>query len=72
MSGFEEVRTDRGSAGLVRGRDERCRTDEISGKGRGKGEHGGKGRFGSKGGLGSKGVVEDERLHETGAGDSHS
>ena len=52
-SGFEDVRTGTGRAGLVRGGDETCRTDETSGEGEGKGnggeeEHGGKGKFGSK------------------------
>ena len=32
MSGLEEVRTGRGSAGLVRGREDRCQTDETGGK----------------------------------------
>ena len=52
-SGFEDVRTGTGRAGLVRGGDERCRTDETTGEGEGKGnggeeEHGGKGKLGSK------------------------
>ena len=41
MGRLAEVRTGRGSAGLVRGGDERCRADETR-KGKGKG-HGGKG-----------------------------
>ena len=44
-----EVRTGRGSAGLVRGGDERCRTDETNRKGKGKG-NGGKGEHEGKGG----------------------
>ena len=48
MNGLGEVRTGRASAGLVRWRDEQCRTDGTTRKGRGKGnvekgEHGGKG-----------------------------
>ena len=56
--GLAEVRTGRGSAGLVRGRDERCQTDETR-KGKGKG-NGGKGEHGSKGGAGSKGTQQVE------------
>ena len=46
--GFAEVRTGRGSAVLIRGGDERRRTDETSRRGKekgngGKGEHEGKG-----------------------------
>ena len=37
MNGLEEVRTGRARAGLVRGRDEQCRTDGTTRKGRGKG-----------------------------------
>ena len=44
-----EVRTGRGSTGLVRGGDERCRADETSRKGKGKG-NGGKGQHEGKGG----------------------
>ena len=55
-----EVRTGRGSAGLVRGGDA-CRTDESSRKGKGKG-NGGKGEHGSKGGVGSKGTQQVENL----------
>ena len=44
-----EVQTGRGSVGLVRGGDERCRTDETSRKGKGKGS-GGKGEHEGKGG----------------------
>ena len=44
-----EVRTGRGSAGLVRGGDERCRTDETNRKGKGKGKEG-KGEHEGKGG----------------------
>ena len=39
-SGLEEVNTGRGSGGLGRGGDERCRTDETSGQGKGKGDGG--------------------------------
>ena len=42
MSGLEEVRRGRGSAGLVRGAEDRCETDESNGKEKGKG-NGGKG-----------------------------
>ena len=49
----------RGSAGLVRGRDERCRTDETSCKGTRKG-NGGKEENGCKGGSGSKGARQRE------------
>ena len=45
--------TGRGSAGLVRGGDERCRTDETSRKGKGKG-NGGKGEHDGKAGGGWK------------------
>ena len=50
--GLAEVRTGRGSAGLVQREDETHRKNETSGKGkgkgnRGKGEHGGKGEDGS-------------------------
>ena len=54
-----EVRTGRGSAGLVRGGDERHCADESSRKGKGKG-NGGKGEHGSKGGAGSKGTQQVE------------
>ena len=54
-----EVRTGRGSAGLVRGGDEGCQTDETSRKGKGKG-NGGKGEHEGKRGAGSK--KEDSRL----------
>ena len=54
--------TGRGSAGLVRGGDERCRTDETSRKGKGKG-NGGKGEHdGKAGGAGSKGRQQVENL----------
>ena len=57
-----EVRTGRGSAGLVRGRDERRRTDETSRKGKGKG-NGGKGEHEGKGGrVGRKGTQQVENL----------
>ena len=58
-----EVRTGRGSTGLVRGGDERCRADETSkGKGKGnggKGEHEGKG-----GGFGHSGKQQEMRERE--------
>ena len=58
-----EVRIGRGSTGLVRGRDERCRADETSkGKGKGnggKGEHEGKG-----GGFGLSGKQQEMRERE--------
>ena len=54
--------TGRGSAGLVRGGDERCRTDETSRKGKGKG-NGRKGEHdGKAGGAGSKGRQQVENL----------
>ena len=54
--------TGRGSTGLVRGGDERCRTDETSRKGKGKG-NGGKGEHdGKAGGAGSKGRQQVEIL----------
>ena len=56
-----EVRTGRGSAGLVRGRDERHWADESSRKSKGKG-NGRKGEHGSKGGAGSKGTQQVENL----------
>ena len=82
VSGFEEVRTGRGNAGLVQGEDERCRGNEASRKGKGKGREG-KGEHGKEGGQGGKGVrqkmpseedEEDERTvvaPNTGAGGSH-
>ena len=57
MSGLEEVRTGRGSAGLVRGEDDRRRTDGTSGKGKGRG-NGGKGEHGGMGGNGGKGLQQ--------------
>ena len=42
-----EMRTGRGSSGLIRGRDKRCRADETSRKGEGKGD-GGKGEHEGK------------------------
>ena len=51
--GLAEVRTGRGSAGLVRGRDEKCQADETSRKGKGK-RNGGKGEYGNKGDNGGK------------------
>ena len=61
MGRLAEVRSGRGSSGLVRGRDERCRADETR-KGKGKG-NGGKGEHESKGkGAGSKGTQLVENL----------
>ena len=58
----QEQNTGRGSSGLVRGGDERCRTDETSRKGKGKG-NGGKGEHdGKAGGAGSKGRQQVENL----------
>ena len=60
--GTTEVRTGRGSAGLVRGGDERRWTDETSRKGKGKG-NGGKGEHeGKGGGVGRKGTQQVENL----------
>ena len=56
-----EVRTGRGSTGLVRGGDERNWADESNRKGKGKG-NGGKGEHGGKGGAGSKGTQQVENL----------
>ena len=74
MGRTTEVRTGRGSAGLVRGGDERCRADETSRKGKGKG-NGGKGEHeGKGGGFGHKGR-EEERVRmapNMGAGGSQS
>ena len=69
MGRTTELRTGRGSAGLVRGRDERFRADETSRKGKGKG-NGGKGEHEGKGGAGSKGrqQVENSVME---AGGSH-
>ena len=61
MSRLAEVRTGRGSACLVQGRDEKCLTNETCRKGKGKGE-GGKGEHGRKGGAGSKGTLHVENL----------
>ena len=59
--GLAEVRTGRGSAGLVRGGDEGFWADETSRKGKGKG-NGGKGEHGGKGeGFGSKGKQQETR-----------
>ena len=79
MGRLAEVRTGTGSAGLVRGGDERCRADETrKGKGKGnggKGEHEGKG-----GGIGHSGKQQEIREREEervrmapnmGAGGSH-
>ena len=62
MGRLVEVRTGRGIAGLVRGRDERCWADEISRKGKGKG-NGGKGEHESTGGgVGRKGTQQVENF----------
>ena len=65
MDKTTELRTGRGSTGLVRGGDERCRADETSkGKGKGnggKGEHEGKG-----GGFGHSGKQQEMRERERG------
>ena len=75
MGRTTEVRTGRGSTGLVRGRDERCWADETNRKGNGgKGEHEGKG-----GGFGHKGKHPETRERggrvrmapNMGAGGSH-
>ena len=82
MGRLAEVRTGRGSSGLVRGEEERCWTNESCGKGKEKG-HEGKGEHGNEGGRGGKGVrqktpskedEEDERTvvaPDMGAGGSH-
>ena len=59
-SGLDEVRTGRGSTGLVRGGRKSRQTDETRVKGKGKG-NGGKGKHGSKAGLGSKGTNEAQQ-----------
>ena len=65
MRGLEEMRTGRGKCRSRPRRDERCRTNETSGKGKGEG-NGGKGEeHGCKGGSGSRGArprEEDERV----------
>ena len=85
MSGLEKSRTGRRSTSLIRGGDERCQTDEISRKGKGKG-NGGKGEHGGKGDNGGKGfqqivkVLKDEEEEDKrvqvapnmGAGGSYS
>ena len=59
-----EVRSGRGSAGLVRGGDERYWADETSRKGKGKG-NGGKGEHeGKGGGFGRKGKHQEMREEE--------
>ena len=57
---LEEVRTGRGSAGLVRRGDERCRADETSGNVKGKG-NGGKGEHEGKEGFGSNRMQQGMR-----------
>ena len=79
-AGETEEMGGRGSTGLVRGGDERCRADETSRKGKGKG-NGGKGEHEGKGrGFGSKGFQQNVREKEgewgrvapnMGAGGSH-
>ena len=59
MSRSEEARTGRGSACLVQRTDDKCLTNEICKKGKGKG-NGGKGEHGGKGGVGSKGTQQVE------------
>ena len=61
MSRSEEVRTGRGSACFVQRTDEKCLTNEICRKGKGKG-NGGKGEHGRKGGEGNKGAMHVENL----------
>ena len=64
MGRTTEVRTGRGSAGLVRGGDERYRADETNRKGKGKG-NGGKGEHeGKGGGFGHKGKHPETREKE--------
>ena len=59
--GLADVGAGRGSAGLVRGGDERFWADETSRKGKGKG-NGGKGEHGGKGeGFGRKGKQQETR-----------
>ena len=80
MGRLAEVQTGRGSAGLVRGRDERYRADETNRKGKGKG-NGGKGEHeGKGGGFGHNGKQQEMREREEervrmapnmGAGGSH-
>ena len=80
MGGTTEVRTGRGSAGLVRRGDERCRADETNRKGKGKG-NGGKGEHeGKGGGFCHEGKQQETREREeervrmapnVGAGSSH-
>ena len=61
MSKLAEVRTGRGSVGLVQEGAERCLTNETHRKGKGKG-NGGKGEHGSKGRVGSKGAQLVENI----------
>ena len=80
MGRTTELRTGRGSTGLVRGGDERFRADETSRKGKGKG-NGGKGEHeGKGGGFGHNGKQQEMREREEervrmapnmGAGGSH-
>ena len=78
--GLAELRTGRGSAGLVRGGDERFWADETSRKGKGKG-NGGKGEHEGKGGgfgrngkqqeTGEEKEERDRMAPNMGAGGSH-
>ena len=71
MSRLEEVRRGRESAGLVRVEDDRCQTDETSGKGNGKG-NGRKGEHGEMVGIRSKGTQRKGReAPNMGIGGSH-
>ena len=66
MDGLDEMRTGRGSAGLVRGGDERGQANETSRKGKGKGP-GGKGEHEDKGrGFGGKGMQQGTRTMKDG------
>ena len=68
MGRTTEVRTGRGSTGLVRGGDERCRADETNSKGKGKG-NGGKGEHeGKGGGFGHNGKQQETRGKRGGTG----
>ena len=60
-SKLAELRTGRGSSSPVRGRDERCWTNETRRKGKGKG-NGGKGEHGCKAGTRSKGTLHVENF----------
>ena len=64
MSDLEEVRTDRGSAGLVRGGDERPRDGRDQQKRQRKGQRRKRGNTEVKGGFESRGAAQDVRQHE--------